>query len=285
MTKLAPLGLLATGLLFAGCGEKDGCDTSTGADCDTSETDADADGDSDSDTDSDSDADTDVTFDAYAMGMSVVAGYDGSGLVGYVASGNAVNSFAVITMYEEDYFDAGDDRHLCEDIYDITENGIDDLQVDGIYGGWDISLLYSGPTQDSAPCENFDEDVWGSDTPVDVLEGTALGVGVGPISDTFKNDYLKPWVEGAGYSWETDFAPFWMSYYLAFYDTDSGALAGSELGYTWIFEADENMELVSGTNCLNGSIQCVDISNATELPYPVVLNSGTYFLPYTSNLF
>ncbi len=285
--KLAQFGLLSAGVgaLLTGCfGTAKECDTATGAGCETGiEGDADTDTDTDTDSDSDSDSDSDVVFDAYAMAISVVVGYDGTGIVAYTSpDGSANEAFGIVTMYEEAYFDAGDERYKCEDYYSVTENGVDSLQVDGIWNGWDISLLYLGAGEN--PCENFDSAIWGSDTPVDVIEATALGVGVGPMSSDHQAT-LKTWIEGAGYSWDDDFASYWLSYHLGLYDAETGALAGSEIGYSWVFEADENMQLISGSNCLPEGLQCADISQASETPSNVVLNTGSYYLPYTSNLF
>ena len=281
--KIAPVGLLSVGvgLALTGCfGTGKTCDTATGVGCDTDEADADTDADSDADSDSDSDADTDVVFDAYVMNVGVVSGYDGAGLVGYVASGNALDPYASVTLYEEAYFDAGDDRYLCEDFFSVVENGVDDLQVSGIWAAWDVSMVYLAPGD--APCDNLDSAIWGDTTPVGVFEATQFGVGVGPMSAEHEAT-MTDWISGS-YD-PDDVIPFWLSYYLALYDEDSGALLGSEIGYSWAFVADENMEMVDGNNCLVEGVECVDISTSSELPANSILQTGSYYLLYTSNLF
>ena len=281
--KFAPRGLLSVGVGLAltgsfGTGTK--CDTATGENCNDDSADADTDADSDSDSDSDSDADTDVAFDAYVMALGVVSGYDGNGMVGYVASGNALDPYVSVTLYEEAYFDAGDARHQCEDFYSLTENGVDDLQVSGLWAGWDVSMLYLAPGD--APCDNLDAAIWGDTNPTAVFEGTAVGWGVAPLTGEFEAT-LSDWISG---SYDPDeIIPYWGGYYLALYDEESGALAGSEVGYTWGFKADETMTLLEGDNCLVEGVECVDFSASSELPANTVLQTGSYYLLYTANLF
>ncbi len=247
---------------------------------DTADTDADVDADTDSDADSDADtdADTDV-FDAYVFSVNITGGYAGEGLVSYRNEGTAIAPFARVTFYDEGYFDAGDERYLCEDYYEVVDEGADALGMSGLWLGRSVGLSYLG-SGDPA-CEHFDSAIWPGGSPVETLEAVELGVGAAPLSSDM-SELLESWIEGAGYDWQTEFQPYWLGSVLAF-DEGSG-LEGAELGYTWVIEADQDMEFVVGSNCLLG-LQCVDISQLSALPERAGLSTGSYYLLYTSNLF
>ena len=79
-----------------------------------SDTDSDADTDADADADSDSDADTDAAFVPYALGLTVLAAWNGESLVDWEDETETFQtSYANFTFYEEEYFDTADERYAC----------------------------------------------------------------------------------------------------------------------------------------------------------------------------
>lgn len=278
-TRTLGFGLLTAGLLVSLSACKDGndCDTAAGEVCDTgSEGDADADSDSDSDTDSDADAD----FDDYAAAFSFYSGYQDGAHVNWTASDGSVGEpWVSVTIYEEAYFDDGDDRYSCTWNGYIYEVGADDLGLSDLWYGSELEFAEA-----STDCTGFDSTRWGSTTPSKTFESIRWGLGWGPLGDNV-GPSLETAVNSAGYDWETDFEPYTFSYYLGFTDSASTSFADSETvsdyGYAMGFEVKpSDMSLTVDSD---GYAVQLTLGTATKLPGAAFLQGLAWYLPYTTN--
>ncbi|MED5371852.1 MAG: hypothetical protein VX899_12605 [Myxococcota bacterium] len=280
-TRTLGFGLLTAGLLVSLSACKDGndCDTAAGEVCDTgSEGDADADSDSDSDTDSDADAD----FDDYAAAFSFYSGYQDGAHVNWTASDGSVGEpWVSVTIYEEAYFDDGDDRYSCTWNAYITEVATDNLGVDGLWYG--AEMAFEG-VEGGTDCANFNEEAWGSTDPTAAFEAMRWGLGWGPLGPNV-GPSLEEAVNGSSYDWATDFEPYVFSYYLGFTSDTSMTFADSETvsdyGYAFAYEVDpSDMSMVFDSD--EAAIQ-LELGSATEMPSAAFLQGAGWYLPYTSN--
>lgn len=248
--KLSRAGLLSAAVLagLAGCGDKD---EDTAADDSTATDDSTAD-DSTADDSSADDTGSTSYFEAVAFFQTIRSGFDGVGLAGY--SGVDTNGspftqetpWAEITFVTQEYLDTGDDRYSCILYVDLEEIGVDTLQSDAIWWGWEVA--YTASTLDDGSiatnCANFDPNVWGEDTPITVVESTRWAFGLGPLSsDTLAS--LETAVGNAGLDWEADWAPFVFGGYTGFPD-ESGNLAGDDSNFCFGYELDETGGIVYG---------------------------------------
>ncbi|MCB9792956.1 MAG: hypothetical protein H6741_09535 [Alphaproteobacteria bacterium] len=248
-TKLT-VSLLGAGLILglAGCGEKDGdtggntaveiCDNNLDDDadgaadcldadcaaepacleeetCDDGVDGPDADGLIDCD---DPDCDGDdvcVFFEPAGFAITFYVGYNDGGMSGYsgVSQGQAfsyASPLAVVELFEEEYFEAYDDRYSCAWVADIVETDTNSFGLD-IWGGWDYTLVgnaeYNTNLESNGTlCNDLDpESGWQETTPATVFEGlSGLGFGFGAISADLRSDI----VAAVGQStYDTDWAP------------------------------------------------------------------------------
>lgn len=253
-----------------GCGDKE--DDSTVVD----DTDADTDTDTDSDTDSDTDTDTEV-FEDYAVFMNFRLAVADDALSAYNYEDEngdlqEVTPYVEMTIAEEAYFDAYDDKYTCTWYGYVVENGLDDLQAD-VWIGWDVSFLLI-----DTDCENFDPEIWGEETPTTKIEEVQFGIGFGELGGDFKTSVQSAF-EDAGYDWENEYAPYVIGMYLAAYDPDSGALAGGQANIAYAYEMEDDGALISDAD---GNLIPYDISTATEMPQPSFVFGPAFYGYYTT---
>ena len=247
LDKLTLLPLLVGGfaLGLTACGG----DTTTGdtgwADTDT-DADTDADSDSDSDSDSDTDTDTDADFDSYAASIALYTGFHDGDLTSVYFSGSEQPPLVEITFYEEDYFEAGDERYTCTWVGAPAQNSLSDLELgDNLWIGWDVSLQLPDPGY--TDCADFNVDKWGEATPTSVLESLQFGIGWGPALQETYDSLHDLLIDDYGWSeteWNDNYGPKLYSQYIAMYDSDVGALSGFENGLGRSLITDEAYEIV-----------------------------------------
>lgn len=283
ITRKLGLGLLTLSLLagLSACTDKaEDCDTAAGEDCDT-EGDADADADADSDTDSDADAD--AFFEPYAMGFNFRTGYSNGGYSNWFATdGSEGEPFVEITVYEEAYFDAGDERYSCTYYALFSEVAVDDMGIDGLWYGAEIELTPAGEGgTEATDCSNFNTDDWGTDNPGQTLQANRFALGIGELGPNVA-DSLEGAVADAGLDWGADWEPYVFSYYMAYTKDASANFADTEtagdLGYGFFFEVEADMTISTDADG-NG----VFIESAGEMPGSAYLNTSAWFLPYSEN--
>ena len=243
ITRKLGLGLLTLSLLagLSACTDKvEDCDTAAGEDC-TGEGDADTDADADSDTDSDADAD--AYFEPYAMGFNWITAYDDGAFTGWLASdGSDSQPFVSVTVYEEAYFDAGDERYSCTYNAYFNEVAIDNMGLEDLWYGAEVELADAG--EGSTDCSNFNTDDWGATDPSAALLANRFALGFGPLGPNV-GPSLEQAVNDAGYDWENDYEPYAFSYYMAFTQDASAAFAdtesASDYGFTYAYEVEDDM--------------------------------------------
>lgn len=294
------LALGSGALLALACGGGDGsttedtwnvidADADTDADSDSdsdsdadsdSDSDADSDSDSDSDSDADSDADADVSFEPYVMAFSWDMGFEDDSYTGWIGpDGTAGDPFVTVTVYEERYFDAGDDRYSCTWYGYISEVGADDMGVSGLWYGAEIQLSDAGATD----CSGFDRSIWGDDNPGAMLTSNRWALGFGPLGDNVSPS-LEGAVNDAGLDWSGDWEPNVFSYYMGFTTSSSAAFEDTETvsdyGYALAYEVDTSMTLQTDAD---GEATVLDIASDARLPRRAYISGAGWFLPYAEN--
>ena len=265
LASVASLGLFA----LTGCDKEEICDTAV-EDCDPVTDDTDADTDADADTDTDTDTDTTSYFDSYAVGFEWNVGHDGSGLTSYGIDGTAQDPWVTVTFYEESYFDAYDDRYSCSWVGTVVDNGLDTLGADGLWIGHAVSLEAF-----DTDCGDFDPDEWGGDTPTSKLESMELGIGYAGLSVDFAAD-LEEAIVSQGGDW-SEYDGYMFATWLAFYDEETGALAGTESGWTYAYELDAQGDIAYDAE--DAPLR-YNVAGGTEMPAPAFVQSGAWQLYY-----
>ncbi len=284
ITRKLGLGLLTLSLLagLSACTDKaDDCDTAAGEDCDS----ADADADADADSDTDSDADADAFFEPYAMGFDWSTAFDGGAYTDWLATdGTAAQPFVTVTVYEEAYFEAGDDRYSCTYYAYLTEIAVDDMGVDGLWYGAEVELTPAGEGgTEATDCANFNTDDWGTDNPGQTLQANRFGLGFGPLGPNV-GPSLQQAVIDAGYDWDADYAPYAFSYYMAFTTDASANFAdtetASDYGFAYAYEVESDLSLSSDAD---GNLVGIEAGIASEMPDPAFVSARGWYLPYSEN--
>ena len=254
-------------------------DTDTDADSDA-DADSDSDADSDADADADADADTDVYFEPYAMGFEWITGYSDGGYVGWLETdGSSSQPFVSVTVYEEAYFDAGDDRYTCTYNAYFNEVAVDDMGVDGLWYGAEVELVDAASTD----CTNLNPDDWGATDPSGFLLDNRFALGFGPLGPNV-GPSLEEAVNNAELDWEVDFAPYAFSYYMGFTTDAAAAFADtdsvSDYGFNYAYEVEEDMSLSVDAD---GNLVAIEAGNGSEMPAPAYIQSNAWYLPYAEN--
>lgn len=282
LLKLAPLGMLSLGLMFAtACGDKDSDDTSTEADADT---------DADSDSDTDTDADADATFQDYVFFASFYTGYDGVGLSSYTGIGSdgsefTQTPFVEITIVEEAYFDAGDDRYSCVWYGDVGEVALENGgHGEDVFIGWQVGLTLA-LAEDGSPatnCTNFDEGIWGASDPTVAIESMNWFIGFGNMDSEFSTA-IETAVTNGGGDWAADWEPYLFGGYLGVVP-DGTAFTAENSGqtqYVVAFEVDGEGMIQYDAN--DESVQ-YESRGLTSWPGPAAIISNAYYGFYTTNI-
>lgn len=276
ITRKLGLGLLTLSLLagLSACTDKaEECDSAAGEDCTDTETDADADADADSDTDSDADADAE--FVPAAMAIDWTAGYADGSYGGWVNSdGSDGRSYLTLTLYEEAYFDARDERYSCVYFAYFNEIAIDNMGVDDLWYGAEVELEDAGNTD----CTNLNPDDWGATDPSGFMLENRFAIGFGPLGPNV-SETLPQAVLDAELDWDADFAPYVFSWYMgwtrdseaAFADTDTV----SDWGYSYAFEVEEDGSLSVDAE---GNNVRLEAGSASEMPTGVMSARAWYYL-------
>ena len=202
-----------------------------------SDTDTDADTDADADADSDSDADTDAAFVPYALGLTVLAAWNGESLMSWEdETGTFRTSYASFTFYEEEYFDTADERYACTWQGTIQSQGSARIDAEAY-----AALLVRFSDAGTSTCSGFPL-AWGQDrTPTEILTSQDYGLAFTPISDDFQTD-LRTAVEAEGGSW-SDWEPYVFSTQFGILEGDS--LGWQELSYAYALDLNEDGALSS----------------------------------------
>ena len=281
ITRKLGLGLLTMSLLagLSACTDKaDDCDTAAGEICGE----GDADTDADSDADTDSDADADAFFEPYAMGFNWITAYDDGAYGSWLASdGTTSEPFVSVTVYEEAYFDAGDERYSCTFNAYFTEIATDNMGLDDLWYGAEVELSDAG--EGSTDCANFNPDDWGATDPSGFLLDNRFGLGFGPLGPNV-GPSLEQAVIDAGYDWDVDYAPYAFSYYMGYTKDAAAAFADTETvsdyGFTYAYEVEDDMSLSSDAD---GNLVGIEAGSATEMPASAYLSGRAWYLPYAEN--
>jgi hypothetical protein len=282
ITRKLGLGMLTLGLLagLSACTDKaEDCDTAALEDCsDTNSADADTDADADSDTDADADAD--AYFEPYAMGFEWVTGFSDGAYGGWLGSdGSEGAPFVSVTVYEEAYFDAGDDRYTCTYNAYFNEVAVDDMGVDGLWYGAEVELVDAASTD----CTNLNPDDWGATDPSGFLLDNRFALGFGPLGPNV-GPSLEQAVDDAELDWDVDFAPYAFSYYMGFTKDTAAAFADTETvsdyGFSYAYEVEADMSLSTDAD---GNLVAIEGGNASEMPDPAYIQSNAWYLPYAEN--
>ncbi len=285
LDKLNLLPLLACGFAMGltACGGDTAVDDTGWADADT---DTDADSDTDSDTDADSDTDTDY-FDTYATSIQFYTGWHEDSMSSVYFSGSEQPPLVEIQFYEEDYFEAGDDRYTCYWVGAPVLNSLSDLELgDNIWIGWDVSLQLADPSYTN--CTDFDPELWGEDTPTTVFETLPFGMGWGPPTTEFYTVVHDGLID-YGWSetdWEDQMGPFMFAHYIALYDDTAGALVGFENGIARSFVTDDAYEVVGDDD---GYLIPIEVRNGPSSYVDMVpdgyVNSSPWYYWYAEALY
>ncbi|MFT5586382.1 MAG: hypothetical protein ACI9VR_003980 [Cognaticolwellia sp.] len=278
ITRKLGLGLLTLSLLagLSACTDKvEDCDTAAGEACgDTDEADADTDADADSDTDTDADAD--AYFEPYAVIIDWVTAYDDGAYGNWVnTDGSDGQPFMSMTIYEEAYFDAGDERYSCTYNATFNEVAIDNMGIEDLWYGAEVELVDSGNTD----CTNLNPDDWGATDPSGFVVDNRFAVGFGPLGPTTSGD-LEPAVIDAGLDWDVDWAPYVFSYYMGWTKDASVSFADSEStrdwGYVFAYEVADDLSLNTDAD---GNLVGIDAGGGSEMPdNSLVSGNGFYYL-------
>lgn len=239
-------------------------DSDTDADADT-DSDSDADADSDTDADTDSDADADTTFTPFAVGLNVQAAWDGENLVRWADSDGVFQTPNIrFTFYEEEYFDAYDERFSCTWVGGIQVQGSAPIDVEA-YDSFEIRLNDQG----TGDCSGFPQK-WGADrSPAETMTGQSFGLAFTPISESFVS-VMRPYLEDSGSDWEQDWAPYVFSTHFAILDGDGG---WNEINYAYALDLD-------GDGALTSDSQPVPLDQGIE---GELITAQPWYLPYASN--
>ena len=264
ITRKLGLGLLTLSLLagLSACTDKDDvCDSAAGEDC--TDTDADADADADADSDTDADADADAVFEPYRIGFSFTTAYTDGAYGPFVASdGTEVRPYATVTLYEEAYFEAGDERYTCTYFAYFNEVAVDNMGLDDLWYGAEVELEDAGNTD----CTNLNPDDWGATDPSGFLLDTRFAVGFGPLGPN-TGPALEQAVIDAELDWSADFEPYAFSYYAAWTKDSSAAFADTETlydyGYVYAFEMEDDLTLSVDAD---GNNVAVEAGLGSEMP-------------------
>lgn len=270
LNKLHALSLLSLGL-FAGCGDKDTPDDTSGDESEVPVFEICDDG-VDNDEDGDIDCEQDdccseeacanhdnciVEFEVYAMLMAVHAGYDGAGLSGYsgVDSNGEIfvqeEPWVELTFATEDYFATGDERGMCTWVGNIVENGLSSggNDTDDLWIGFEVNfeLFVDEQGQPYTDCQDFPLE-WGDDRmPTDVVENLTWFVGWGRGSNEWRGE-LETAVGNAGLDWDADWDPFVFANWSGYVQPSSSEFVSGETGYAFGSFTDEDMMLLYDEN-------------------------------------
>jgi hypothetical protein len=275
ITRKLGLGLLTLSLLagLSACTDKgEECDSAAGEDCTDTETDADADADADSDTDADADADAE--FVPYAMAIDWTTAYADGSYGGWLnTDGTDGRPFLAVTLYEEAYFDARDDRYSCQYFAYFEEVAVDNMGVDDLWYGAEVELEDAGNTN----CTNLNPDDWGATDPSGFMLDHRFAIGFGPLGPNV-SETLPQAVIDAELDWEVDFAPYVFSWYMGwtrdsaaqFADTDTV----SDWGWARAYEVEDGTLSVDA----EGNLVQLEGGTATEMLDGVMSANAWYYL-------
>jgi hypothetical protein len=227
MRVLRSLPALALPALLGGCGLFD-WGTSEAPDTDWDEEEA-----TNPTPDPDPTAPTATFFEPYLMTVAFETGlYDGE-LGSTFFQGTEVPPFVVVGLYEEDYLLAFDDRYRCEWVGTVDALSLHDLGLgDALWIGWEVALSVF-----DTDCADLNPQIFGDDSGTQFLENLPLGLGLGPLSEDFENQLAAEITD-----WETDYAPYAFSGFVATEDNATGELVGIEMNLALSFALDSDGE-------------------------------------------
>lgn len=243
-------------------GNQGEADSDTDADSDS---DSDSDADADTDADSDSDADADMTFNPYAVGLYVQAAWDGENLVRWADSaGNFQTPNVRFTFYEEEYFEAYDERFTCNWVGGIQVQGAAAIDVEA-YDSYEVRFSDQG----TSDCGGFPLS-WGADrTPAETMTTQSFGLAFTPMSNDFAS-VMRPYLEDSGSDWEGDWAPYVFSTQFNFLDGDG---IWNEVNYAFAMD-------LNGDGALASDAKPVPLDQGIE---GELITAQPWYLPYASN--
>ena len=177
-------------------------------------------------------------------------GVDGKPISWVNDDGSELPPLALVYYYDERYFDAGDDRYVCFEYFQLQDPAATDH-----WGDFQFDMSHVAQWTDD-PC----------DFGAGPMEGKRLSFGVGLISEDMKSQ-LKDAIESNG----DDFS-LWEPYLM-------GSRVGEyEVGWSVLLELDENRSLVPGDNCPAETACREAPEDPDSIPGPSVIWGSSWYL-------